>query len=169
MIFKALVFFWSLLDRTYARLRKKVYVSQMGYCHNSVEIHFPVHISPKEKVHIEEGVAIAPFVQIWASGGVTIGKNSLIASHVAITSSTHDYSVTPIRSKRIDKPVNIGSDVWIGSGAIILPGISIGDGAVIGAGAVVTKNVAEREIVAGVPAKVIKHREESRSEFEEAL
>ena len=37
--------------------------------------------------------------------------------------------------------MRIGSDVWIGGGAIILPGVTIGDGAVIGAGSVVTRDV----------------------------
>ncbi len=54
--------------------------------------------------------------------------------------------------------VNIGNDVWIGCGAIILPGVSIGNGAVIGAGAVVTKDVHPYEIVAGCPARSINMR-----------
>lgn len=54
--------------------------------------------------------------------------------------------------------VTIGNDVWIGHGAIILPGVQVGDGAVVAAGAVLTKDVAPYQIVAGVPAKVIKPR-----------
>lgn len=54
--------------------------------------------------------------------------------------------------------INIGSDVWIGYGAIILDNITIGDGAVIGAGAVVTRNVPPYAIVGGVPAKIIRKR-----------
>jgi maltose O-acetyltransferase len=49
--------------------------------------------------------------------------------------------------------VRIGSDVWIGGGAIILPGVTIGDGAVIGAGSVVTRDVGAGLIVAGNPAR----------------
>lgn len=56
------------------------------------------------------------------------------------------------------KITNIGNDVWIGCGAIILSGITIGDGAVIGAGAVVTKDVEPYTIVAGVPARPIRKR-----------
>ena len=52
----------------------------------------------------------------------------------------------------------IGNDVWIGLNAIILPGVKIGDGAIIGAGSVVTKDVDDYEIVAGNPAKLIRHR-----------
>lgn len=54
--------------------------------------------------------------------------------------------------------VEIGNDIWIGDGALIMQGVHIGDGAVIAAGAVVTKDVPEYSIVGGVPAKVIKYR-----------
>ena len=53
---------------------------------------------------------------------------------------------------------DIGHDVWIGHGAIILPGHNIGTGAVVAAGAVVTKDVPAYTIVAGNPARVIKRR-----------
>lgn len=56
------------------------------------------------------------------------------------------------------KRTTIGHDVWIGERAIIKAGVSIGTGAVIGMGAVVTRNVAPYEVVAGVPAKVVKLR-----------
>ena len=55
-------------------------------------------------------------------------------------------------------PPIIEDDVWISSGAIILPGVRIGKGAIIAAGAVVTKDVEEYSVVAGVPAKKIKMR-----------
>jgi maltose O-acetyltransferase len=51
------------------------------------------------------------------------------------------------------RPVRIGSDVWIGGGAIILPGVTIGDGALVGAGSVVTRDVAPGQTVAGNPAR----------------
>jgi phosphonate metabolism protein (transferase hexapeptide repeat family) len=54
--------------------------------------------------------------------------------------------------------VTIGHDVWIGHGAVILPGVTIGNGAVVGANAVVTRSVAPYEIVAGLPAKVLRVR-----------
>ncbi|EMA06514.1 DapH/DapD/GlmU-related protein [Haloarcula marismortui] len=59
---------------------------------------------------------------------------------------------------RADQPVEVGHDVWIGHGAIVLPGVSIGDGAVVGAGAVVADDVAPYTIVAGVPAEPIRRR-----------
>ena len=60
----------------------------------------------------------------------------------------------------IDQPGDtvVGSDVWFGRGAIILPGVTIGHGAVIGAHAVVTKDVAPYAVVAGNPAREVRRR-----------
>lgn len=54
--------------------------------------------------------------------------------------------------------VIIGSDVWIGRGAVILSGVSIGDGAVVGAYALVSKDVPNYGIVGGNPARVLRMR-----------
>lgn len=56
------------------------------------------------------------------------------------------------------KRVTIGHDVWIGRNVIVLPGVGIGHGAVIGAGSVVTRDVEPYAIVAGNPARLIRHR-----------
>jgi phosphonate metabolism protein (transferase hexapeptide repeat family) len=108
----------------------------------------------------------------------TIGKFCAIAANVRINALTHpiervsqhkmtyrpnEYFVgakldKDFRARRQNARVQIGHDIWIGHGAVIMPGLSIGHGAVIGAGAVVTKNVAPYSIVAGVPAKHIKWR-----------
>ena len=58
------------------------------------------------------------------------------------------------------RPVRIGAWADIGTNAIVLPGVTIGKGAMVGAGAVVTEDVPPFVIVAGVPARVIRHRSE---------
>lgn len=85
-----------------------------------------------------------------------IGDHVDIASEVMIYNGEHD--VQDPSFKATFTPVTIGDYVFIGPRAIILPGVTIGKGAVVGAGAVVTKNVGEREIVGGVPAKLIGER-----------
>lgn len=55
------------------------------------------------------------------------------------------------------KPVTIGSNVWIGGGAIICPGVTIGDNVTIGAGSVVVKDIPSNTVAVKNPAKVIKY------------
>ena len=57
------------------------------------------------------------------------------------------------------EPVEIGSDVWLGAGAVVLPGVTIGDGAVVGANSVVTTDVAPYTVVAGAPARFLRNRD----------
>jgi maltose O-acetyltransferase len=87
---------------------------------------------------------------------VTIGDEVLIGPGVHIYAATHPMD-PDVRSsgREFAKPVTIGSRVWIGGGAIILPGVTIGDNVVIGAGAVVTKDVAAG-VVVGNPAKPVR-------------
>lgn len=135
-------------------IKRNYYKKRLGV--KKLDIYFPVSISNLNNLKIGENCAIAPFVQMWTNEVINIGENTAIAAHVQITTSTHDYLHRPYRDKRIDIPITIGKNVWIGGGAIILPGVTIGDNAVIGAGSVVTKNIPENTLAYGVPAKVMK-------------
>lgn len=100
-------------------------------------------------------VSFGPNVTIYEPrAGLTIGDNVLIAGGVTICGVQHGFARTdlPIRDQETtDLPVTIGSDVWIGMGAIIMPGATIGDGSVIGAGSVVSGVVPPRAVGKGVP------------------
>jgi acetyltransferase-like isoleucine patch superfamily enzyme len=88
-------------------------------------------------------------------GGVVIGDDCLIGHNVVIATLNHDLAP----SRRADMhpaPVVIGRNVWIGSNATILPGVTIGDDAVVAAASVVTKDVPEKSIVVGSPARVVR-------------
>jgi acetyltransferase-like isoleucine patch superfamily enzyme len=113
--------------------------------------------------YIETGTncTINPYCMLQGNGGIIIGDNVLISSHVSIYSANHRFgdAAKPIRAQGESRiGVKIGSDVWIGGGVVILDGVRIGDGAVVAAGAVVKRNVAPGTIVAGVPAKLIGKR-----------
>jgi maltose O-acetyltransferase len=85
---------------------------------------------------------------------VSIGDRTQIGPAVQIYAADHPRDAkTRADGLEFGRPVRIGSDVWIGGGAIILPGVSIADGAVIGAGSVVTRNVGADQIVIGNPAR----------------
>ncbi len=88
-------------------------------------------------------------------GGITIGDRALIGHNVVLATLNHSQDPKK-RGNMTPKPIHIGNDVWIGSGAVICQGVTIGDGAVVAAGAVVTKDVREGTIVGGVPAKYLK-------------
>lgn len=88
---------------------------------------------------------------------VTIGDNVLFAPSVQIYTATHPIAAGE-RRKWLEsaKPIAIGSDVWIGGGAILCPGITIGDRSVIGAGSVVTRDIPADVVAAGNPARIIR-------------
>jgi len=87
---------------------------------------------------------------------VRIGAFTLIGPSVQILTPLHPLEPELRRSREYGKPVTIGSDVWIGGGAIILPGVTIGDGVVIGAGSVVTRDVPAGAFAAGNPCRVLR-------------
>jgi maltose O-acetyltransferase len=87
---------------------------------------------------------------------VRIGSFSLFGPAVQIYTPMHPMNAEQRRRQEFGKPVEIGSDVWVGGGAIILPGVRIGARAVIGAGSVVTRDVPEDVFAAGNPCRVIR-------------
>ena len=110
-----------------------------------------------EAIELGDRVCIGEFTHIVATGGVRIGDRTLIASHCSITTMTHPVNSTNrIDDTLIVKPVEIGTNVWIGTGAIIIPGVGIGDNFIIGAGAVVTKNVPVNSGYIGNPSRYLK-------------
>lgn len=148
----------------------------------SVHTEIGKNVSIGKSCHISSGCKIGDNTYInhntTIDQNVEIGKFCSIAPNVYIAPGNHplNYVTThPIlydkvwqnklniknakekSEEKIAKTI-IGNDVWIGINAIILKGVKIGDGAVIGAGTVVTKDVEPYVIVAGNPAKIIKHR-----------
>ncbi len=91
---------------------------------------------------------------------VTIGDHTLIGPAVQIYTAMHPLNAELRRKQEFGKPVEIGSDVWIGGGAIICPGVTIGSNSVIGAGSVVTRDIPAGVFAAGNPCRVIREIED---------
>jgi acetyltransferase-like isoleucine patch superfamily enzyme len=106
-------------------------------------------------VRINRGCTIVSY------SNVTIGNFAILGEYVTIRDANHGMKThKPIRYQpHVAEPIAIGSDVWIGRGACILPGVTIGRGAVIGANSVVTHDIPEFSIAAGIPAQVIRQRQ----------
>lgn len=108
-----------------------------------------------KNIRFGEGVFINSGCRFQDQGGIEIGDGSLIGHNAVITTLNHDMAL----SRRADMHparVVIGRNVWFGANVTVLPGVTIGDGAIVGAGAVVTKDVLERAVVVGSPAKQVR-------------
>ncbi len=108
-------------------------------------------------------VAVNEFNNIRPAGStICIGDGCLIAQFVTIVGSNHALAADRwLRDQpwaAAPRGVTVGTDVWIGAGATLLPGVTVGNGSVVGAGAVVTADVPPGAIVGGVPARVIGQR-----------
>lgn len=121
-----------------------------------------------------EGLFIGDRSQIGQSSrigkNVKIGDDVIMGPDVVIMTDSHAFEDIDIpinkQGKLETKNVIVGNDVWIGTRVIIMPGVKIGDKAVIGAGSVVTKDIPERSVAAGVPARVIRKRGEKSNYYE---
>jgi maltose O-acetyltransferase len=87
---------------------------------------------------------------------VRIGDFTLFGPAVQIYTATHPLEAELRRTREFAKPVTIGSDVWVGGAAVILPGVTIGSRSVIGAGSVVTRDVPDDVFAAGNPCRVVR-------------
>lgn len=93
---------------------------------------------------------------------ITIGNCVQTGPNVLMFAFNHGTKIngTPmINQDYYDADITIEDDVWIGAGSVIAAGVTIGQGAIIASGAVVTKDVPNKAVAAGVPAKVIKYRD----------
>ncbi|MEM1073217.1 MAG: sugar O-acetyltransferase [Pseudomonadota bacterium] len=85
---------------------------------------------------------------------ICIGDMTQIGPCVQILTADHPRDAeTRDAGLEFGQPIEIGRNVWIGGGSIILPGVSVGNDAIVGAGAVVTRDVAPGITVAGNPAR----------------
>lgn len=123
------------------------------------KVKYPILIHPNvsisKKVDISEGTVITAGNIITTD--ITIGRHCSINLDCTIGHDTiiHDY-VTLLPSTNISGNVTIHSLVTIGTGSQIIQGLSIGADTFIGAGSVVTKDIPEKVIAVGAPAKAIK-------------
>jgi acetyltransferase-like isoleucine patch superfamily enzyme len=129
----------------------------------NARIHPTASIRCGHNISLGKNSHINQYCCIWASQNsrIILGDNLLMGPGVKMFSSNHGTDPHRIMNQQewIEQDIIVGDDVWIGANAVILPGVKIGNGAIIAAGAVVTKDVEPYTISGGIPAKIIKKRE----------
>lgn len=138
---------------------------------------YPKNIHVGEEVVVKEGARICACNEdaeirigarttigyhtfIFASAGIQIAEDCLIAPFVYLVDSNHQIKRNlPINQQPNETaPITIGDGVWIGSNVTVLKGVTIGEGAVVAANSVVNKDVPPFEVWGGTPAKKINER-----------
>lgn len=138
-------------------LRRHWYRQMLNKCGDNLIVGFGSYIV-YPSVEIGNNCAIEENCVV---SNCSIGDDVILAARVSIMSGAHHHPIDDL-SRKFREHVNslervrLGSNIWIGTHAVIMS--DIGDGAVIAAGAVVTRPVAENSIVAGCPAKLIRFR-----------
>lgn len=143
------------------------------------------HVRPRRAVTLGAGATLAPNVSLrngerivvgprskigervslWAGdshGRITIGADCRFGPGVFVTAS--DYGLSPddliSRQARNEQDVVIGDDVWLGANVFVGAGVSIGDGCVVAAGSSVMKSLPPGSVAVGVPARIVRRRED---------
>lgn len=135
--------------------RRALLAELMAEVGEGVNIRPPFHCDYGYNIRLGRGVFLNFNCVILDVVAVTIGEKTQIGAGVQILTADHPRDPA-LRARMLEfgRPVTIGANVWIGSGALILPGVTIGDDALIGAGSVVTRDVPAGGVAVGNPARL---------------
>ena len=148
-----------------AQERNNILGQLLGGLGSKVYVDIPFYCDYGKNIFIGDNVYIGLNCTFVDNNKIIIGKNTLIASHVSISTATHPVSARervfqdPSRHcsyRTYSAPVKIGDNCWIGANVTIIPGVSIGDNTTIGAGSVVIKDIPVNCLAVGNPCRVIR-------------
>ncbi len=119
---------------------------------------------------IGDRVTATASLQVIAFASVVIEDDVMFAANVFVADGTHASATAEVAYKyqgvATPAPVRIGRGAWIGQNVVINPGVTIGELAIVGANSVVTRDVAPRTVVGGVPARLVKRWNDDRGAWE---
>jgi acetyltransferase-like isoleucine patch superfamily enzyme len=102
--------------------------------------------------------------EVFSGSSVVVGRYGLLAAQAYLVGGGHEFEeagVAVIEQARSSRGIVLGDNVWLGTGAKVLDGVRIGNDVVVGAGAVVTADLPDGVVAAGLPARVLRRRDES--------
>ena len=136
--------------------RRRLCIELFGSGGDSVWLEPPFHCDYGAHVHLGANVFFNFNCVVLDVCEVRIGEHTLFGPGAQILTPLHPLDAKLRRTRELGKPVNIGADVWVGAGALILAGVNVGSRTVIGAGSVVTRDLPGDVFAAGNPCRVIK-------------
>jgi len=163
----------------FLKLGEQVYVSALGRSgvhfgdNVSIGAYSRIIISTSmnhlgSHIHIGNNVGIGEFAYLGGAGGLDIGDNCIVGQYLSCHPENHIYDDPNdlIRLQGVTrKGIRIGSNCWIGSKVTILDNVQIGNDCVIAAGAVVTRSFPDNVIIGGVPARILKEKNEQNEDY----
>ncbi len=132
--------------------------------HSSLKVSFSFN-EQGDHIYIGKNVGIGEFAHLGGAGGLSIGDDCIIGPYLSCHPENHNFDdiKKKIREQGVTrKGISVGKNCWIGAKVTILDGVTIGDNCVIAAGAVVNKDMPANSVIGGVPARVIRNREEHK-------
>ncbi|MBC8121248.1 MAG: sugar O-acetyltransferase [Gemmatimonadaceae bacterium] len=130
----------------------------LGSVAQDIEIEPPFYCDYGYNIHMGSRVYMNFGCTVLDCHTVRIGNDVLCAPHVQIYTAYHPTDpALRLTRQELAAPVEIGSNVWIGGGAIICPGVSIGENTTIGAGSVVVKSIPANVVAVGNPCRIVRH------------
>jgi galactoside O-acetyltransferase len=146
--------------------RERLLRELLGSVGERVWVEPPLRVMYGNRVHLGDDVFVNVNLTLVDDVDVHVGNRVMFAPNVTVTTTGHPVHPDLRRDgTQFSAPVRIEDDVWIGSGAVILPGVTIGRGSVVGAGAVVTGNVPPDVVVGGTPARVLRRITDADREY----
>lgn len=137
--------------------RRRILEELLGEVGADVEIRPPFFCDYGHQLHIGARTFANYGLVALDVAPITIGEDVQIGPNVQLLTPTHPLEPEARRAKwEAAEPIAIGSNVWLGGGAIVLPGVTIGDDTVVGAGAVVTRDLPAGVVAVGNPARVVR-------------
>jgi maltose O-acetyltransferase len=137
--------------------RRRLLGELLGEVGEGVEIRPPLRVDYGSHIRIGARTFANFGLVALDVAAITIGADVQIGTNVQLLTPTHPVEPGPRRDKwEAAEPIVIGDNVWLGSGAIILPGVTIGENSVVGAGSVVTRDLPANVVAVGNPARIIR-------------
>ncbi len=137
--------------------RRQLLTELLGAVGEGVEIRPPIRVDYGHNIRIGARTFANFGLVALDVAPITIGEDVQIGTNVQLLTPTHPIDPELRRAKwEAAKPITIGDNVWLGSGAIVLPGVTIGENTVVGAGSVVTRDLPANVVAVGNPARVVR-------------